>query len=68
MNPPSSFGAIAADDTIRESMRDAARQAVSLLRPEQVSADFDALLQQLSEARRSGATDTMTTTAEREAS
>lgn len=59
---------IAADDTIRESMRDAARQAVSLLRPEQVSADFDALLQQLSEARRSGATDTMTTTAEREAS
>ena len=59
---------IAADDTIRESMRDAARQAVSMLRPEQVSADFDALLQQLSEARRSGATDTMTTTAEREAS
>jgi len=59
---------IAADDALRESMRDAARQAVAMLRPEQVSTDFDALLQQLVEARRDGAPDTLATTAEREAS
>jgi len=59
---------IAADDALRESMRDAARQAVAMLRPEQVSTDFDTLLQQLVEARRAGAPDTLATTAEREAS
>ncbi len=58
---------IAADEVARETMRDAARQAVITLRPEQVSADFDALLQQLVDARHN--TDTIsTTTAEREAS
>ena len=59
---------IAADDALRESMRAAARQAVAMLRPEQVSTDFDTLLQQLVEARRAGAPDTLATTAEREAS
>jgi len=59
---------IAADDGLRAAMRDAARQAVSALRPAQVSGDFDALLQLLVEARRTGATDTLATTAEREAS
>jgi glycosyltransferase involved in cell wall biosynthesis len=58
---------IAADDAARETMRGAARQAVGALRPEQVSADFDALLQQLVDARRSSDT-ISTTTAEREAS
>ena len=59
---------IAADDALRESMRAAARQAVAMLRPEQVSTDFDTLLQPLVEARRAGAPDTLATTAEREAS
>ena len=58
---------IASDDAMRGAMRDAARQAVGALRPEQVSTDFDALLQQLVEARSDGATD-IATTAEREAS
>ncbi|WP_342315810.1 glycosyltransferase family 1 protein [Lysobacter sp. FW306-1B-D06B] len=57
---------LAADDNARETMRTAARQAVAALRPEQVSADFDALLQQLIDAR---SADTLTpTAAEREAS
>ena len=59
---------IAADDAMRETMRDAARQAVIALRPEQVSTDFDALLQQLVDARRERAAGTLATTAEREAS
>jgi glycosyltransferase involved in cell wall biosynthesis len=59
---------IAADDAMRESMREAARQAVSALRPEQVSTDFDALLLQLVQARRENPTDTLAATAEREAS
>ncbi|BDU17292.1 glycosyltransferase family 4 protein [Lysobacter auxotrophicus] len=59
---------IAADDDLRESMRGAARQAVAALRPDQVSSDFDGLLQQLIEARRDGAAGTLATTAEREAS
>ncbi len=60
---------IAADDLSRGAMRMATRQAVSALRPEQVAADFDALLQQLVDARQcagGGAMDTAT--AEREAS
>lgn len=59
---------IAADDAMRETMRDAARQAVIALRPEQVSTDFDALLQQLVDARRERAAGTLATAAEREAS
>ncbi|QGW65726.1 glycosyltransferase [Lysobacter soli] len=59
---------IAADDAMRETMRDAARQAVIALRPEQVSTDFDALLQQLVDTRRERAAGTLATAAEREAS
>ncbi|MDR0184753.1 glycosyltransferase family 4 protein [Lysobacter arvi] len=59
---------IAGDDALREQMREASRTAVAALRPEQVSADFDALLQQLADARRTGASGALATTAEREAS
>ncbi|HEY0503464.1 MAG TPA: glycosyltransferase family 1 protein, partial [Lysobacter sp.] len=44
---------IAGDDLTRGAMRMATRQAVAALRPEQVAADFDALLQQLVDARQS---------------
>ncbi len=43
---------IAGDDLTRAAMRMATRQAVATLRPEQVAADFDALLQGLGDARR----------------
>lgn len=39
---------LASDDVLRQSMRSAARSAVAGLRPEQVAADFDAILQGLS--------------------
>ena len=42
---------IAGDDLTRGAMRMATRQAVAALRPEQVAADFDALLQGLAQAR-----------------
>ena len=38
---------IAADPSLRAQMRMAARDAISILRPEQVAADFDAILQRL---------------------
>ena len=41
---------IAADPGLRAQMRLAARDAVSVLRPEQVAADFDAILQRLAHA------------------
>lgn len=60
---------IAADDLSRGAMRMATRQAVSALRPEQVAADFDVLLQQLVDARQAAGPDAIrTATAEREAS
>lgn len=59
---------LATDDPSREAMRVAARQAVSALRPEQVAADFDGLLQQLIDARQAAGSDAITATAEREAS
>ncbi len=40
------------DAALRGQMRQAARQAVSALRPEQVASDFDDILRGLSEARR----------------
>ncbi|MCI4567504.1 glycosyltransferase family 1 protein [Lysobacter sp. CFH 32150] len=46
---------IGGDDVLRGAMRMAAREAVSGLRPEQVAADFDALLRNLAEARRQDA-------------
>ena len=42
---------IATDPNLRAQMRLAARDAVSVLRPEQVAADFDAILQRLIRAR-----------------
>ena len=44
---------IATDADLRAQMRLAARDAVSVLRPEQVAADFDAILQRLARARTS---------------
>ncbi len=44
---------IAGDDLSRSAMRMATRHAVASLRPEQVASDFDALLQDLVQARRS---------------
>lgn len=44
---------IATDANLRAQMRLAARDAVSVLRPEQVAADFDAILQRLIRARTS---------------
>ena len=44
---------IATDADLRAQMRLAARDAVSVLRPEQVAADFDAILQRLVLARTS---------------
>ena len=41
---------IATDTALRAQMRLAARDAVSVLRPEQVAADFDAILQRLARA------------------
>jgi glycosyltransferase involved in cell wall biosynthesis len=41
---------IATDAPLRAHMRLAARDAVSVLRPEQVAADFDAILQRLAQA------------------
>jgi len=41
---------IGADPTMRAHMRLAARDAVSMLRPQQVAADFDAILQRLARA------------------
>lgn len=46
---------IGGDDVQRAAMARAGRDAVDWLRPEQVAADFDALLQGLVEAARSGA-------------
>ncbi len=46
---------IGGDDTLRGAMRLAAREAVVGLRPEQVAADFDRILQDLAQARRSDA-------------
>ncbi|MFC3551186.1 glycosyltransferase family 4 protein [Lysobacter cavernae] len=43
---------IGGDDLTRQAMRMATRQAVSALRPDQVAADFDALLQNLADANR----------------
>lgn len=57
---------IATDDAARGAMRVAARQAVGALRPEQVAADFDALLHQLVDARRPARAGALTATAERE--
>lgn len=59
---------IAGDDLSRGAMRMATRQAVAGLRPEQVAADFDALLQQLVQARRGEAALIESSTPEREAS
>lgn len=42
---------IAADASLRTQMRLAARDAISVLRPEQVAADFDAILQRLAKVR-----------------
>jgi glycosyltransferase involved in cell wall biosynthesis len=44
---------IATDTGLRAQMRIAARDAVSVLRPEQVAADFDTILQRLARARTS---------------
>lgn len=44
---------IAMDSSLRAQMSLAARDAVSVLRPEQVAADFDAILQSLARARTS---------------
>ena len=43
---------IGSDNVLRGAMRMAAREAVSALRPEQVAADFDAVLRGLTETRR----------------
>jgi glycosyltransferase involved in cell wall biosynthesis len=42
---------IAGDDTLRRAMGIAAREAVGKLRPAQVSADFDELLQRIARDR-----------------
>lgn len=44
---------IATDPALRAQMRLAARDAISVLRPEQVAADFDAILQRLARTRTS---------------
>lgn len=61
---------IAGDDLSRGAMRMATRQAVSRLRPEQVAADFDALLLGLAQSRRdaAGSPEVPSTPPEREAS
>jgi glycosyltransferase involved in cell wall biosynthesis len=53
---------IAGDDLSRSAMRMATRQAVASLRPEQVATDFDALLQDLVQARRTAGTASLPST------